>query len=113
MQQWFSHSCEAFALKKKRFCHWLGTFFPYFFSTNRIKRQRKNSASHLDKGNQWVYKHRYEWRTVWTISPTALIPILPVGWLLYQSGGLSVEASITANIPPVHCRAAAGNNGLR
>ena len=32
------------------------------------------------------------------ISPTTLITILPVGWLLYQSGSLSVETFITVII---------------
>ena len=47
------------------------------------------------------------------ISPTTMITILPVGWLLYTGGSLPIETFITTIVLPLgHCRAPAGRHGL-
>ena len=47
------------------------------------------------------------------ISPTTMITILPVGWLLYTGGSLPIETFITTIVLSLgHCRASAGRYGL-
>ena len=47
------------------------------------------------------------------ISPTTLITILPVGWLLTRAAACPWRRSSPSSSSPWHCRAAAGGNGLR
>lgn len=46
----------------------------------------------------WMKSCQFPMSLSTTISPTTLITILPVGWLLYQSGSLSMENFITTII---------------
>lgn len=46
----------------------------------------------------WMKKCQFKMSLAYAIAPTTLITILPVGWLLYRGGSLSIEVFLTSMI---------------